>query len=453
MNVMIIVLDTVRADVFNSLLESGELPNIKQLAEDGIQYTNAKANGPWTVPSHGSIFTGEYPKESGITGESPDYDSVPLIEKLNKEGYRTAGFSANPWLSSQFGFDEPFDYFISRHEYVPSQDRHLGLVYGDKGSRIRTLTQHYDEIVRPDSLLNLGFFAYKYLRRQDEGAHHLISRARNWIDQNGEQPFFMFMNLTEAHLSYELPSEYYPPGLEEKLVDINQQPPDHYAGLSDLDDSDFAVLQEVYRATMKYLDDQLGRLFHEIDWETTSVVLASDHGELLGEGGNFGHQYSLREELLHVPLIISGPNVSSQTVEKPVELRQLYQFICSLAEGSRAHITPQAATLAELHSPSPSPDELRERSSNSLPEYVEKYGRGSRSISRDEYKLIEFANGSKELYEISSEVKDISNCRPEKTAELIETLVQKIGEFEGVSPSSIDVSSSVESRLDDLGYV
>jgi arylsulfatase A-like enzyme len=159
MNIAFIVLDTVRGDVFNSMLEQEELPNIERLAREGTQYTNARSNGPWTVPSHGSMFTGQYPQEHGITGDTPTYDSVPLVEEIRHKGYQTAGFSANPWLSPNFDFDKSFDYFLTRHEYIPNEDKHLNLIYSDGAdSRITIFRDQYDEVLHPLSVTNSLFF-------------------------------------------------------------------------------------------------------------------------------------------------------------------------------------------------------------------------------------------------------------------------------------------------------
>lgn len=453
MNIALIVLDTVRGDVFNSMLEGGKLPNIEKLTSEGTQYTNAKSNGPWTVPSHGSMFTGQYPQEHGISGDTPTYDSVPLIKELQGKGYQTAGFSANPWLSPNFNFNEPFDYFLTRHEYLPNEDKHLKLIYRDGAdSRLTIFRNQYEEVLHPRSMANSLFFVNKYFRRKDEGSRHLVSRSIDWLSGSNE-PYFLFMNLTEAHLAHVIPSHYFPSDLPASEVEaINQQAMDYHSGIVEPDEPEMSTLRRSYSATLRYLDDQLSRLFDTMDLTDTTVALVSDHGEHFGEYGRFAHQYGLREELVHVPMIIRTPGDQPDTVNGQVELRQLYQFFLSAADGQIELPKSTTTAISECHAPAPDLEELRERGSGELPEYVTTYHPGVRCITDGQFKLVELPNGSTELYALDAEGQDLSEKNTEKLSELKTELYDELGPFEISRSTSIDVSKSVESQLADLGY-
>lgn len=453
MNIALIVLDTVRGDVFNTMLEEGELPNIERLASKGTQYTNARANGPWTVPSHGSIFTGQYPQEHGISGDTPTYNSVPLVEKIQDEGYQTGGFSANPWLSPNFDFDDSFDYFLTRHEYIPNQDKHLKLIYSDGAdSRLTIFRDQYNDVLHPRSVTNSFFFAHKYFRRKDEGARHLISRSVDWLS-NSNDPYFLFMNLTEAHLPHKIPQQYLPTDMPATDVnEINQQPMDYYAGIVEPEGLEMDTLRYSYRATLRYLDDQLGRLFDTIDLTNITVAIVSDHGEHFGEHGRFAHQYGLREELIHVPMIIRTPSDQPEKIGGQVELRQIYQFLLSTADGQIELPEPTPTAISECHAPAPDLDALRERGNGELPEYVTAYDPGVRCVTDGKFKLIEFPNGSTEFYALDAEDRDISAEQTENVSELKAELYDELGSFEVSRSASLDISNSVESQLADLGY-
>lgn len=112
MNVVFLVMDTVRKDFvspFNKNVTYTD--NIERIAEEGKAFYNAVSQAPWTLPSHGSMFTGLYPWEHGATQTNLklDVEDDLLAEKLRSEGYRTGCFSANPFISESVGTAEGFE--------------------------------------------------------------------------------------------------------------------------------------------------------------------------------------------------------------------------------------------------------------------------------------------------------------------------------------------------------
>ena len=104
-NVLLIVLDTTRADRISSFgYERQTTPNLDGFAEEGILFENCTTPGPWTLPSHASLFTGLYARDHKTTCEPPRRLAermTTLAEVLSQNGYRTAGFSNNPWLCAK----------------------------------------------------------------------------------------------------------------------------------------------------------------------------------------------------------------------------------------------------------------------------------------------------------------------------------------------------------------
>ena len=71
-NVLFIVMDTARyANVFS---DPGVMPQLREIALEGMRFENAFANAPWTVPSHGSMFTGQYPSDHGAHAGNKQFD-------------------------------------------------------------------------------------------------------------------------------------------------------------------------------------------------------------------------------------------------------------------------------------------------------------------------------------------------------------------------------------------
>lgn len=124
-SVALVVLDTLRKDAFDEYF--GWLP--------GTRFENAYSTSGWTVPAHGSLFTGRYPSESGVYAkfETLSPSDPVLAESLSRAGYTTRGFSANANISDAFNFTRGFDEF---HHSWRGERRHEGVVdWGEFVSR------------------------------------------------------------------------------------------------------------------------------------------------------------------------------------------------------------------------------------------------------------------------------------------------------------------------------
>lgn len=448
MNILLIVLDTARGDVVNSMISGGELSSLSKLATEGQFYTNARSNGPWTVPSHAALFYGMYPSETGVNGDSPSYETVPLIEELNQRGFKTGGFSSNPWLSYEFNFDKNFDVFRNQFEYYPETTTAEEIISTSDSLKdivANGISELYNSSTR-EFLINLTFSAYRYVSRYDSGASWLFKQAVNWLKNDGQR--FAFINVTEPHLTYELPHGWLPDGIsQQELTDTQQDPVLHNAGISTIPEDDLETLKQVYKSTLCYLDAKLGKLYEQAPNDTVFII-TSDHGEHFGEYGRFGHQYSLYDELLHVPLVIHAPWIESNDFDSMVELRSLYRAILNFTDDSYITLPVIDYHIAETISPTPSIESLRAKS-DEIKEYTKRYENGARCISDSKRKLIEFADGS---------VKIVKNDRTEADTEDIKQtlhreLVSECGEITYERRKKIDYSDKIKSRLDDLGYV
>src|SRR2546421_8662250 len=94
-NVLLITIDTLRADHVGAYGGAAPTPTLDDLAARGIRFTNAHAHVPATLPAHASILTGLLPPTHGIhINSSAGLDArVPtLAERLHGAGYRTAAF-------------------------------------------------------------------------------------------------------------------------------------------------------------------------------------------------------------------------------------------------------------------------------------------------------------------------------------------------------------------------
>lgn len=478
-NILLIVLDTARQTTVQQLLEKGELPALSRIAEEGVQFTSAAANGAWTLPTHASIFTGRRVSDHGAHAGSKyfDPDSDTLAEALSLSGYRTLGISGNAWISREFGFDRGFDTLSMKWDYFWG-GADLSSVSAASGIRAKTrkLLKEVDATNAPTTVLN-SLYAKLLSNRYDDGAKNITRRATNWISKRGDdgEPFFLFLNFLEPHLKYDPVPEYRerlaPDVNKERIEEINQDPWEYIGGRSTLTDEDFEILKLLYQAEIAYLDNRIGQLYDALDQadllEETAIIIVGDHGENIGDHGLMDHQYCLYETLLNVPLFVRpAENRGGEIVEAPVETRDLFPTILKLAnaeppddgvisENDLLSSPAREYVIGEYRAPQPSMDSIGSLL-GTVPPRMQAYDRALRSIRSDRWKLIEGSDGSVELYDLNldpGEVSDRSSEHPETVDKLSEVLDREDIPKSYESREEVEMTTASRERLEDLGYI
>src|SRR6185295_4970959 len=116
-NVLLITIDTLRADALGSYGGPAATPALDRLAADGVRFDFAHAHGVVTLTSHASILTGQYPFQHGLrdnSGYRLPPDSRTAATLLKQAGYATAAFVAAFPLHSRFGLNQGFDLYDER---------------------------------------------------------------------------------------------------------------------------------------------------------------------------------------------------------------------------------------------------------------------------------------------------------------------------------------------------
>ncbi|NHZ73604.1 MAG: sulfatase-like hydrolase/transferase, partial [Nitrospirae bacterium] len=97
--VFLITVDTLRADhmgIYGYPRQTS--PELDRLAEQGVTFTRALAQWPKTGPSLASLFTGRYPKTTGLTHRAAQKipgEYLTLPELFQSAGYSTLGVVSN----------------------------------------------------------------------------------------------------------------------------------------------------------------------------------------------------------------------------------------------------------------------------------------------------------------------------------------------------------------------
>jgi hypothetical protein len=288
---VLITVDTLRAD-------HGERMEVyRRLAARGTAFRAASSTSSWTVPAMASVLTGVMPAQhgagvdaagqlQGIDGEVPT-----LAEVLTGEGYRTAAFATNAWLTTGLGFPRGFDVYWHADEDF----HHLLAAAGfPKGPKPRD-------------------------------AERVVGRAIDWLETAPEGGWLLWVHLIDPHLPYAHPEGRLEAGLSDERL---------RAGMR-LSPEVEAKVKAAYAHEVDHADAWLGRLLDALEargvLERGVVVLTADHGEELWDHGATGHGHSHHREVVQVPLVIAGAGVAHAERSELVSLLDVPTTLAAVA--------------------------------------------------------------------------------------------------------------------------
>ena len=277
LNIMVMTLDTTRADhigIYGS--QEVSTPNIDHLAANGIYFKNCYAPVPLTLPSHCSLFTGQYPIGHNVRNNGRyalQKDELTMAEFFKKKGYHNFAVIASYVLLSKFGLNQGFD------------------IYEDSLNSKKMLLDFYAEIP----------------------ADQVYEKFKKWFSNHmkrkNKKKFFAWVHFFDPHAPYEPPSTF--AKKEDKLIDR-------------------------YRGEISYMDTYIGKIISDLKTEDildeTLIVIVGDHGEAFGEHTEYGHGVFCYEEVLRVPLIFFNKRFfkGEQVVDNRVSLVDIFPTIIEL---------------------------------------------------------------------------------------------------------------------------
>lgn len=482
-NVLLVVLDTLRANncsVFE--YERPTTPGLESLADESVVYEHAIAPETWTVPSHAAMLTGQYPSAIGVHAQNKVLpDGVRTVsEQLHSEGYATAMMSSNPFLTEgtelyrgceyrytagmrRILFEDAFD----PAKYIKTRDHERGLTKA---------VELAEELAAPpvQFVKNVANAAhYKYRTRvkrdterakhdpsRDDGAAETIDEFTRWFDaQDG--PAFACLNFMEAHTPLRYRDEYLPDWADTNDLDrVSQDRDDYLTGTVSFDDDTRELLEALYDGEIRYLDEQLQRLWSHLRgadaWDDTLLIVTSDHGEYLGENDLVFHGVNRLGELQgHVPLLVKYPDQdrAGTRVTETVSLTQIPETILGVVDETHSTTEPLE--------PDQSPDLVKTEfvcmdTQQSIEDYTERFRDldvPTRAVYDGETKYLLFEDGRAFETEIGADPTHVDHG----SADPLESVPENIVEFANFDvdldgSDDLDVSDSVEARLEDLGY-
>ena len=328
-NVVVIVLDNVRADYVRS--RRVRTPVLDALARQSLSFPRFRPEVFPTIPARRSIMTGRriYPFRGwrpvrGLPGE-PGWEAVargvPLFtDILGRAGYRTGYVTDNPHILSAAydGFRGRFDRPVIVKGQTPYRGKPPRRV-SEAMVRRHTLPRLRKTFVRG----RVREFLSANAGREEEAdylAPRVFNAAAEWVEQavTARKRFALVVDSFDPHEPWDPPASYlrmYGSGRIGAVKPIQPfTPPGGEASQWGLTRKGLCAVRNLYAAELTLVDAWLGFFFGRLGQlglgDDTLIVLCSDHGVLLGERGQIGkHSSQMHREVTEVPLMIRDPRL------------------------------------------------------------------------------------------------------------------------------------------------
>lgn len=361
-NILFILTDQQRFDCLRAYgNELVHTPNIDRLTREGVTFDRAYTTCPLCTPARGSIHTGYYPHQHGLTSNVGTYncakhaiDDHPtlLSRQLIDAGYQ-CGFTGKwhlcPSPKGSFFFELPIQSAFTEATDLGFQGHGLK-GHGGQGYNYPL----YHEYLERNGL--------KFEKKEWTGPYNNThsageitsgteSTTSHWITSDSidlmnrfadDEPFFMFLNFWGPHSPYLAPTEHLDRYRDMEIPPwpnfhwpSRQIPGFHQRNIhQNLETTPWAHWEEqlrYYYAGVSLIDEQVGRLLDHLEQsgqlDNTIIVFSSDHGESCGShGGIVNKGFTHWEETQRVPLIIRFPDgrQAGERCDAPVSLIDFY---------------------------------------------------------------------------------------------------------------------------------
>jgi arylsulfatase A-like enzyme len=374
-NIVYILIDTARADAFDPGADI-KTPAYDALAAKSARFSRAYNNENWTKPSVATVLSGVYPSTHKT---KQDDSAVPkklelISQRLQREGFATAGFVANGYVSNKFGFKKGWDHFTN------------------------------------------------YIREgKSSEADKVYADALGWLEKQREthpdKRTFLYLQTIDPHVNYSVPEEYwkpYLPGGKQSSLSGSISAADQNklsAKKGDVAPGDMAWVRALYAGEITYHDEYMGKFFEAARGQgllaDTAIIISNDHGEETGERNRYGHGHSLYEEMIRSPLLVHYPPLiaDAAVIDDIVEHVDVVPTMLDLL-GLEPSQQAEGESLLPLISGEPVP-----RPRYAVTEFLD----GRRSVVIGNYKLMRSSGNWIKVFDLATdpaETKDLSATAP-----------------------------------------
>ncbi len=289
--IILISLDTLRADHLGCYgYERPTSPAIDALASEGALFLQAFSTSNWTLPAHVSLLTSSDSVRHGVMAAD---DHIPeellsLAEVLSRHGFTCGAITGGGFVSPKYGFARGFDFY------------------------------------------NEGEGAINHIN----SAELVFRAAIDWIENNQQRDFFLFLHTYQIHSPYLSPEPYrrlwLTSGAPFDQINVERYLGGKGAVFRPLSAEERQAIIDLYDAEIRYTDEAL--ISNLLKWlkekelfDRTMIILTSDHGEEFYDHGAWVHGAHLYQESIRVPLIIKFPEglFRGEKVDKIVRITDI----------------------------------------------------------------------------------------------------------------------------------
>lgn len=316
-NILLITVETLRADHLRCQgYEEDVAPNLCAFGEEGLLFENAYTPAPVTIPALRALMSGTLVSNEDLTEIIAHHETPPsLAAKLAKRGYITAGITDHRGLG---------DLSLQR----------------PKSSVIIRDFQHFE---------NLGE------GRERKTSARVASSVEEWLAGHRSEKFFLWTHLFDPHFNW-VPREETQRafgyreddcGRIRNGIDIEEIRTIE----KDLSPREIECLAALYHAEIFETDRLIGDILRRLEQlglaDHTLVIILGDHGEELRERDRIGHEWTVYNELIHVPLMIGNPR-SDRVIRQPEPISTLaiHDYILAAVEGRKLEALPPVVSRA-----------------------------------------------------------------------------------------------------------
>jgi arylsulfatase A-like enzyme len=424
------------------------------MSRDAIRFKNAISTSSHTKDSFPGIFSSTFPSAQGR--HHVDSSNTTLAQVFSDAGYETAGFHSTPMMNA-YGYGDGFEQFkdLVDHQTNRPLDGVIKRIPSPLLSPLHRILKRLGGAGGVDAVDSRAT------------ASEVTDAATEFLDRM-QEPFFLFVHYMDVHSPYWPPEAYveeYAGGISEQRVrELNKQLLENKDSIhgdpETLSPRDLEQARALYDASIRYADDCISELLKTVDdlglSDETVTVITADHGEEFLDHGGFFHGQKLYEELLHVPLLIEGPEINNGTRSEQVSHLGLAPTLLDYLEVS----VPESMIgepYTALFNGSGDGNEfaLAESTVKRLGQDV---GRVIACRHKSGLKLIfnegetEWAADEWELYDLREDPEEKHNVYHEANNQILSEMKEHIsGIREGtVQDEEVEVA---EQRLKDLGYI
>jgi arylsulfatase len=411
-SILVIVVDSLHAGHVSSHgYARPTTPNFDRFAADGVQFLRAYSQSSWTLPSTASLFTGLTQEQHALrTFDDRLAADVPTVaERLKSAGYRTRAVVQTPVLASRHG-------------------------------------------------LSRGFERYQLFDHSLESVERAVKLAREHWDEAADRPLFLYVHLAPPHMPYQPPAPFAArfgdehPEVSGSVADCRHI---HRAKLAP-DAPQVRSLIARYDEHIAFADACVGRLLADFQRDARGraawIVWTSDHGEAFLQHGSQGHNATVYDEMLHVPLAFGALNtpLAPRRVNDVVSTLDVAPTVLALCGLPPLHDAGATLHATLLHGAA-----LPERTLFFSSRYKADAAVLHCAVRRGDFKLAQLGpDGPLELYDLRADPEERSNlasARGELALELAELLARERGAARASEAHAAPLAADRE-QLAELGY-